>query len=156
MLFRSDEKADEMVAEDKAPEAEQITDKEDDINKAEDEREIDKIEETKAEQDDETEKADEKAEEVKEESEEIGKSVDEFKDDKMADELLDTKIELALVRGGVRDDKLEAAKRMAKYEIKDLDELDKVKELLDMYPEWLKTYNNLQLHSSVREPLYEL
>lgn len=118
--------------------AEQIEAKEEDIDKAEDEREINKIEEDKA---DTTEKADEKAEEVKEESEEIGKEVDEFKDDKIADELLDTKIELALVRGGVRDDKLEAAKRMAKYEIKDLGELDKVKELLDMYPEWLKTYN---------------
>lgn len=152
----ADEKADEMVAEDKAPEAEQITDKEEDINKAEDEREIDKIEETKAEQDDETEKADEKAEEVKEESEEIGKSVDEFKDDKMADELLDTKIELALVRGGVRDDKLEAAKRMAKYEIKDLDELDKVKELLDMYPEWLKTYNTQKFGMPVDEGGYGL
>ena len=121
--------------------AEEITDKMDDINKAEDEREIDKIEETKAEQDDNAEKADEKAEEVKDESEEIGKEVDEFKGDKIADELLDTKIELELVKGGVRDDKLEAAKRMAKYEIKDLGELDKVKELLDMYPEWLKTYN---------------
>lgn len=132
---KADEVADDMQ---EAPDAEEIKDKEEDINKAEDEREIDKIEEEKA---DDAEKADEKAEEVKDESEEIGKEVDEFKDDKIADELLDTKIELELVKGGVRDDKLEAAKRMAKYEIKDLGELDKVKELLDMYPEWLKTYN---------------
>lgn len=55
----------------------------DDLYKAEDEREIDKIEEDKA---DDTEKADEKAEEVKDESEEIGKDVDEVKDDVASDE----------------------------------------------------------------------
>lgn len=48
--------------------------KAEDLEKAEDEREIDKIEEEKAEN---PEKADEKKEEVKEESEEIGKDVDE-------------------------------------------------------------------------------
>lgn len=47
----------------------------DDLYKAEDEREIDKIEEDKA---DSPETADEKAEEVSEESEEIGKDVDEI------------------------------------------------------------------------------
>lgn len=50
-----------------------------DIDKAEDEREIDKIEEEKAE---EPEKADEKKEEVREESEEIGKEVDEAEEEK--------------------------------------------------------------------------
>lgn len=45
-----------------------------DVEKAEDEREIDKIEEEKA---DNTETKDEKAEEVREESEEIGKKIDE-------------------------------------------------------------------------------
>lgn len=49
----------------------------DDLYKAEDEREIDKIEEDKT---DSPETADEKAEEVKEESEEIGKDVDEIED----------------------------------------------------------------------------
>lgn len=44
-----------------------------DVEKAEDEREIDKVEEEKAEA---PEKADEKAEEVKEESEEIGEDID--------------------------------------------------------------------------------
>lgn len=132
------DEAKEEIAEDKTPDAEEIKDKEEDIDKAEDEREIDKIEEDKA---DTTEKADEKAEEVKEESEEIGKDVDEMKGDKLADELLDTKIELELVKGGVRDDKMQAAKRMAKFEVQNLDELDKVKELLAMYPEWLRTYN---------------
>ena len=49
-----------------------------DLFKAEDEREIDKIEETKA---DDEEVKDEKAEEVAEESEEIGKDVDEIKEE---------------------------------------------------------------------------
>lgn len=49
-----------------------------DLYKAEDEREIDKIEEEKADTDTE---ADEKAEEVKEESEEIGKDVDEVEEE---------------------------------------------------------------------------
>ena len=54
-----------------------------DLDKAEDEREIDKIEEDKAET---TEKADEKADEVKEESEEIGKDVDEVEEEVKTDE----------------------------------------------------------------------
>lgn len=54
-----------------------------DLYKAEDEREIDKIEETKA---DSAEVADEKAEEVKDESEVIGKDVDEVEKEVKADE----------------------------------------------------------------------
>lgn len=147
---QSEENAEEAQEEvkDVPTDAEEIKDKEEDIDKAEDEREIDKIEEDKA---DTTEKADEKAEEVKEESEEIGKEVDELKGDKLADELLDTKIELELVRGGVRDDKMEAAKRMAKFEVQNLDELGKVKELLAMYPEWLRTYNTQKFGMPVDE-----
>ncbi len=53
-----------------------------DLYKAEDEREIDKIEEEKADSDT---KADEKAEEVKEESEEIGKDVDEIEEEAAED-----------------------------------------------------------------------
>lgn len=52
---------------------EEITEKEEDIDKAEDEREIDKIEEEKA---DTPEKRDEEAEEKREETHEIGKEVD--------------------------------------------------------------------------------
>lgn len=55
----------------------------DDLYKAEDEREIDKIEEVKT---DDAETADEKAEEVKEESEEIGKDVDEIEETGTEDE----------------------------------------------------------------------
>ena len=53
-----------------------------DLDKAEDEREIDKIEEDKAET---PEVADEKKEEVKEESDEIGKTVDELKEEVTVD-----------------------------------------------------------------------
>lgn len=112
-----------------------VEDKLEDIDKAEDEREIDKIEEDKA---DDGDKEDEKKEEVAEESEEIGKDVDELKDDKS--ELLDAKIELELIKNGVRPERLESAKKFAKYEITSLEELDKVKEMLREYPEWVRGY----------------
>ena len=64
-------------------EKEKVKAKMDDLYKAEDEREIDKIEEDKAED---TEVKDEKTEEVQEESEEIGKDVDEVEDEIEADE----------------------------------------------------------------------
>ena len=65
--------------------------KAEDLEKAEDEREIDKIEEDKAEN---PEKADEKKEEVKEESEEIGKDVDEAEaDEKTEDVPAETEVE---------------------------------------------------------------
>lgn len=115
----------------------EITEKEQDIDKAEDEREIDKIEEEKA---DTPEKRDEKAEEKREETHEIGKDVDELKEDKTSDELLEAKIENTLLRGGVREEKLGSAMRLAKSEIKSLDELDKVKDILKEFPEWVHGY----------------
>lgn len=66
-----------------AEEQEKVHTKMQDLYKAEDEREIDKIEEEKA---DDNETKDEKAEEVSEESEEIGKDVDEVKDKVAEDE----------------------------------------------------------------------
>lgn len=54
-----------------------------DVEKAEDEREVDKIEEDKAKD---VETKDEKSEEVNEESEEIGEKVDEVEDEEKADE----------------------------------------------------------------------
>lgn len=63
-------------------EKQKIHEKTADLYKAEDEREIDKIEEEKA---DTAADADEKAEEVSEESEEIGKDVDEIKDEAAED-----------------------------------------------------------------------
>ena len=70
---------DELSEEEKA----KVKAKMDDLYKAEDEREIDKIEENKAED---TETEDEKAEEVKEESEEIGKDVNETEEEVEKDE----------------------------------------------------------------------
>lgn len=139
-----EEKLAEMGIEDEpkveeAPTTEQVEEKVEDIKKAEDEREIDKIEEEKA---DTAEKADEKAEEKNEESEEIGKEVDELKEDKTDDELLDAKIENELLRNGVRDDKIEVAKKLAKLDVKSLDELDKVKDVLAEYPEWVRGYES--------------
>ena len=116
---------------------EKIKDKTEDIDKAEDEREIDKIERDKAET---PEKRDEKAEEVREETHEIGKEVDELKGDKTEDMLLEAKIENALLRGGVREEKLGPAMRLAKSEIGGLDELGKVEDILKDFPEWVHGY----------------
>lgn len=116
----------------------EVTEKEEDIDKAEDEREIDKIEEEKAKT---PEKRDEKAEEKREETHEIGKEVDELKDDKSKDELLEAKIENALLRGGVREEKFGAAMRLAKSEIRSLEDLDKVKDILREFPEWVHGRN---------------
>ena len=64
-----------------------IKDKMDDLYKAEDEREVDKIEEDKAEN---PETKSEKKEEVEEESEEIGKDVDETEEEAEEDEKEET------------------------------------------------------------------
>lgn len=126
----------------------EITEKEEDIDKAEDEREIDKIEEDKA---DTAEERDEKAEDKREETHEIGNEVDELKEDKTSDELLEAKIENALLRGGVREEKLGSAMRLAKSEIKNLEELDKVKEILKDFPEWVHGYRAKSIGMDVDE-----
>lgn len=109
-----------------------------DIEKAEDEREIDKIEEEKAE---EPEVADEKKEEVNEESEEIGEKVDEEKED-YKDELYDAKLELALIKNKVREDRIEPAMKYIRSEISDANELDRVGDILKEFPEWIKRENH--------------
>ena len=160
-----EEKLDEVIPnKTEDTETKEVEDKVEDIDKAEDEREIDKIEEDKA---DDTEKANEKAEEVKEESEEIGKEVDETEEltdepiketadavrdddtDKLKDELEDTKIELELVKSGVRADKLEAAKKYTKYAIEG--DLSKIGEVLKEYPEWRNVANPKAIGMSVGE-----
>lgn len=120
-----------------AVDEEEIKEKEEDIDKAEDEREIDKIEREKA---DTAEKRDEKAEDEREETHEIGKEVDELKGDKTTDELLETKIENALLRGGVREEKIGPAMRLAKSEITRLEDLDRVEDILRDFPEWVRGY----------------
>ena len=116
---------------------EKVEEKVEDIDKAEDEREIDKIEREKA---DTSEKRDEKAEEERGETQEIGKEVDDLKGAKTEDMLLETKIENALLRGGVREEKLGPAMRLAKSEIGSLEELGKVEDILKDFPEWVHGY----------------
>ena len=127
---------------------EPVDEKVEDIEKAEDEREIDKIEEEKAE---EPKVEEEKKEEVVEESEEIGKEVDELKDDKLYDELLDAKIENELIKDGVRPERLNSAKKYVKIEVHSLEELDKIKEILKEYPEWVRGYNAESFGSLVND-----
>lgn len=112
-----------------------IKENEQDIDEAEDRREIDKIEEERA---DSSSKRDEKREEVREESEEIGKKVDDLKGDKAYAELLEARIENELLRGGVREDRLDHAMRLAKSEIGSIEELHKVKDILNDFPEWVR------------------
>lgn len=84
-LFNKKSSAEEVIKlfeklsdEDKKVVKSHFGEKAEDLEKAEDEREIDKVEEEKADTKD---KAEDKAEDVKEESEEIGKDVDEAKED---------------------------------------------------------------------------
>lgn len=53
-------------------------------------------------------------------------------------ELLEMKVELALVRAGVREDRLEAAKKLFMADIHSIEDLSKLKDLVQQYPEWLK------------------
>ena len=53
-------------------------------------------------------------------------------------ELIDAKVELELVKAGVREDRLEPAKRLVEPEVHSLEDLDKVKEVIKQFPEWLK------------------
>ena len=115
----------------------QVEAKEQDVDNAEDERETDKIEKDKAAS---SEKRDEESEDECEETLEIGKDIGELKGDKTTDMLLEAKIENEFLRGGVREEKLGAAMRLAKSEVKSLDELGKVKEILNDFPEWVRGY----------------
>lgn len=143
----SEDKEEKPVVEEAKEEA--VEDKVEDIDKAEDEREIDKIEEDKAET---PATEEEKKEEVAEETAEIGKEVNELKDENPVNqELLDAKIELELVRSGVREDKIAPAMRLIKTEVKTLDELDKVKDIIADYPEWLNSYKARDFGMSVDE-----
>lgn len=83
------------------------------------------------------EQSEEQAEDGREEAPEATKKTEDPKEEKTADLLLDAKIENELLRGGVRDEKLGAAMRLAKSEVKSLEELWKVKEILNDFPEWV-------------------
>lgn len=58
--------------------------------------------------------------------------------DNTSKELLETKVELQLVKANVREDRLESAKKLFMQEIHSLEDLDKLKDLIKQYPEWLK------------------
>ena len=72
---------------------------------------------------------------VAEEVAETQEVAEEVKDDT---ELIATKVELELVKAGVRQDRLEPAKKLLMTEIKTLADIDKVQELIKQYPEWLQ------------------
>lgn len=58
-------------------------------------------------------------------------------EDNVRAELLDAKIELELIKSGVKPERLSSAKKFAKYEITSLDELDKIQDMIAEYPEWV-------------------
>ena len=72
---------------------------------------------------------------VAEEVAETQEVAEEVKDDT---ELIATKVELELVKAGVRQDRLEPAKKLLMTEINTLADIDKVQELIKQYPEWLQ------------------
>ena len=72
---------------------------------------------------------------VAEEVAETQEVAEEVKDDT---ELIATKVELELVKAGVRQDRLEPAKKLLMTEINSLADIDKVQELIRQYPEWLQ------------------
>ena len=57
--------------------------------------------------------------------------------DNVKAELLDAKIELELIKSGVKPERLNSAKKFAKYEITSLEELGKIQDILSEYPEWV-------------------
>ena len=84
-----------------------------------------------------------KPEEVKEDEDKTVEPEEEqnnsIENDSTKEELLETKVELELVKAGVREDRLEPAKRLFISEVKNLGDLDKLKELIKEYPEFLKS-----------------
>ena len=102
------------------------------------EQEVENVEEKEEEQTD-----NEQVEETEQQEQPVQEQADEPTNQESTEEtstvsqdLLDTKIELALVKAGIREDRLEAAKRLFKTEIHSLEELDKLNELVKEFPEW--------------------
>lgn len=67
-------------------------------------------------------------------AEPVVETADEVDDHK---ELIDAKVELELVKAGVRPERLEPAKKLLMLEIKKMEDVDNVKEWIKQYPEWL-------------------
>ena len=58
--------------------------------------------------------------------------------DTIGRELLETKLELELIKAQVREDRLEAAKRLLLPEIRGIEDLARVRALIGEYPEWIR------------------
>ena len=127
-----EEKAEEIV-EDKTEEVEQPAEE-----VTEEVAEAEAVEEVAEETNEENAEA---TEEVKEELSEDIQVAEEKAEEKIDDhkELIDAKVELELVKAGVREDRLEPAKRLLMAEIKKMEDVDNVKEWIKQYPEWIKT-----------------
>lgn len=126
-----EEKAEEIV-EDKTEEVEQPAEE-----VAEEVAEAEAVEEVAEETNEENAEA---TEEVKEELSEDIQVAEEKAEEKIDDhkELIDAKVELELVKAGVREDRLEPAKRLLIDEIKKMEDVNNVKEWIKQYPEWIK------------------
>lgn len=74
----------------------------------------------------------------------------------LEEELYDVKIENELRKLGVRDDKIEPAKRMAKYEIDGIEDLARLGDIVRQYPEWTTSYRPQGFGMSVDEGKYNL
>lgn len=104
-----------------------------DVEKAEDEREIDKIEEEKA---DNPTTAEEKAEDVKEESEEVGKEIDEAKEEVAEDVKENDNEETATEEtDGVTDEDVEEAKEEVEEATEEVEKAQDAK-MDAFYQEW--------------------
>lgn len=126
------EKIDEEPAEDKGEEVEQKTEE----VESEPMTEEDKGEETTESETTEEEPATES--EPMEQAESVEVEQAPTMSESSNNELLDAKIELGLVRAGVRDDKIHPAMILAKEEIKSMDDLGKIKEIVKQFPEWMQ------------------
>lgn len=148
----------ETMVEDKLEEvSESETDTENDVEdmveeKADTEEEAQEVAET----------IEDEAQEIQDETvtdEEIAEPVEEVASDNtnnLEEELYDVKIENELRKLGVRDDKIEPAKRMAKYEIAGMEDLARLGEIVKQYPEWTTSYRPQGFGMSVDEGKYNL
>ena len=80
-----------------------------------------------------------KPEEVKEDEDKTIELEEEQNNSTESDSTKEELLELELVKAGVREDRLEPAKRLFISEVKNLGDLDKLKELIKEYPEFLKS-----------------
>lgn len=106
------------------------------------EQPVEEVAEDKAEEEAVEEVAEEVTEPTNDEtptSEEVAEVVEDTPTEEIDDhkELIDAKVELELVKAGVREDRLEPAKRLLMAEINKLEDVENVKELIKQYPEWL-------------------